>query len=151
MSLNHKRLASLHVLAGLLVASLGACAPLTSRDTRQVTVKVIYAHSGLPHVDPGLRLLVKDLGRLNYSAYQLRDEAIFNLEADSASRLQLPNSAWLSLTAHDLTEGGRLRLEIEVVEMEFQTSVALASGATLVVGGAPYAEGSLLVAITRVD
>lgn len=119
-------------------------------EATQVPLKItiIHARKGPANVDPKLKGLVKDFKGLPFSSYELKDEATFKLELGSSGRLQLPSKAWLSVVPRKL-KGETLRLEIEIKDYKFKTTVAIQPGKTLAVGGPPYDGGALILAVTR--
>lgn len=138
-------------LLGLACMLLVSACHSALEPSRALGIQVIYATNHGQTIDPRLRPLVGELGSLKFTSYQLRDEATFRLEPGSAGRLQLPNQSWLSLTDRGMAEDGKLRLEIAVPELQFKTTVALANGATVAVGGPPFADGALILAVTRLQ
>jgi hypothetical protein len=130
------------------LALLTGCEVRQGAAVRRLGVQIIYASHDTTGTDPRLRGLVKGFGTLRYESYQLRDEATFSLEAGTAGRMQLPNRSWLSLRPQGLGEDGRVRLEVEVDDLQLKSTLALAPGATVAVGGPPFAEGALILAVT---
>ncbi len=148
-------LRELPVVRGLALAlffgALGVLAPpdLQAAPPVPVEVKVIHAHNRSTVVDPRVAALVKDLrAQLKFTGYDLRDSATFSLERKSVGRMKLPSGAYLTLTPLDFVDD-KLRLELEVKDLKFKTTVTLARGATLAIGGPPYDGGALILAITR--
>ena len=139
-----RALGTLALVAGLVAG----CEVRQGAVARRLGVQIIYASHDTAGTDPRLRGLVKSFGGLRYESYQLRDEATFSLEAGTAGRMQLPNRAWLSLRPQGMGEDGRVRLELEVDDLQLKSTLALAPGATVAVGGPRFAEGALILAVT---
>jgi hypothetical protein len=132
----------------ILCAGIAACQARPAPTERRLGVQVIYASHEATGTDPRLRAVIKGLGSLRYESYQLRDEATFSLETGSAGRMQLPSQSWLSLRPRGLSEDGRLRLELEVDDWQLKSTLALSPGATVAVGGPPFGDGALILAVT---
>jgi hypothetical protein len=112
-------------------------------------IKVIHAHNHGTAVDPKLASLVKEFQGLKFTAYELKDEATFQLDVGSSGRMQLPSEAWMTVRPREVAADGKLRLEMEVEAIKFKLTVAIAPGATLAVGGPPFKDGALILAVTR--
>ncbi len=134
--------------AVLALVLLGAPAVARAAAPVVLDVKVIHAHNKSAVVDPRIAGIVKDLGALKYTGYELKDQATFNLEPKAVGRMRLPSGAWLTLTPLDVSDD-KLRLELEVKELKFKTVVSIAKGATLAIGGPAYDQGALILAVTR--
>lgn len=122
--------------------------PAGSHVPHQWGVKIIYASNDRGADDPRLRTLSKQLSSLKFTNYQLRDEATFSLEPGATGQMELPNHGWLRLKPQGDAPDGRLRLDIAMEPLQFKTTVAVATGATVAVGGPPFAEGTLILAVT---
>jgi hypothetical protein len=135
----------------LVVATLLAlvAAPARAAEPVHLGIKVIHAHNRDATVDPKLKDLVKEFSSLKFKAYALKDEAMFNLELGSAGRMQLPTKDWMTVRPRELSADGKLRIEMEVEKIKFKTTVAIGPGATLAVGGPPFEDGALILAVTR--
>lgn len=112
-------------------------------------VRVLHAHNQRVGIDPGIQELVKELGTLNFTGFDLKSEVMLSLEDGGTSRLPLPNGFIMTVRSHALTDNGMLRLELEVKELKFKTLAAIAEGATLAVGGPPFDNGVLILAVSR--
>jgi hypothetical protein len=112
-------------------------------------LRIILAHNQEKKIDPRLKDLAATLSTLRFSAFELKTATTFNLGEGTTFRTQLPNSAWLEVTTRGLTDERKLRLDIEVKQIKFKTTVAIAAGATLAVGGPAYEAGTLILALTR--
>jgi hypothetical protein len=124
------------------LASAAEAAPV------KLEIKVIHAHNQGTEIDPKLVKLVKQFASLRFSSFQLKDEASFNLEIGASGRLQLPGGEWMRLNAKSL-EAEKLRLELAVKKLRFKSTVVIADGATLAVGGPAFEDGALILAVTR--
>jgi hypothetical protein len=132
------------------VLALLLAAPLVASAATPVTldVKIIHAHNKSTQIDPRIAAIVKDLGALKFTGYDLKDQATFTLEPKSVGRMRLPSGAWLTLTPLDFSDD-KLRLELEIKDLRFKTVVTINKGATLAIGGPPYDQGALILAVTR--
>ena len=137
-------LAMLTVGLGVALAARGAEAAPVS-----VELKIIHAHNKSKTIDPKIQALAHQLQKLAFTGYTLKDEAVLSLELSAAGRMQLPNGEWLVVTPLALETDGKLKLELAVEKLKFKTTVAIAPGATLVVGGPAFDGGALIVAVSR--
>ncbi len=126
----------------LMAARVAEAAPV------RLNLKIIHAHNKGKQIDPKLKKLVKQFASLRFSAFELKDEANFNLEIGASGSMQLPGGEWMKINTQSLHDD-KLRLELVVDKLKFKTTVTIASGATLAVGGPAFEDGSLILAITR--
>ncbi|MEL6545640.1 MAG: hypothetical protein AAFQ82_13495 [Myxococcota bacterium] len=138
---------------GRTLAALGfamaALLPVAAQATEvPLEIKVIHAKKGKDSVDSALKGLVKDFKGLPFNSYSLLDEATFKIEIDSTGRMQLPSKAWMALRPKEL-RGKDLRLDIEIKELKFKTTVVVPEGKTIAVGGPRYDGGHMILAVTR--
>ena len=137
-----RRLSELLLLAVWLLPAAVAAKP------EPLNIKVIHAHNKSKIVALRIEKLVKQF-KLAFTAYELKDEAEFNLELGSIGRMQLPSGEWMSVVAKELGADGKLKLDLTVDKLRFKSTVSIDPGATLAVGGPAQQEGALLLAITR--
>lgn len=136
------------LICAVFLSCVLAAGPSHASSDVSLSIKVIHAKKGERFVDRRLRALVKDLRGLPFSSYTLKDEATLKLELGSTGRLQLPNQAWMSVTPRSL-DNKKLRLDLEVKDYKFKTTVSIQSGKTLALGGPRYDGGILILAVTR--
>ncbi len=115
----------------------------------ELELRVIHAHNNNKTVDSKLDDLKKHLAKLSFTGYALKDEAIFSLELATAGRMQLPNKEWMVIRPETMDADGKLRLELSVEKLKFKTTVTIAPGGTLVVGGPSFENGALILAVRR--
>lgn len=135
-------------LTALLVLLVSAPGLVSAALPVTLDVKIIHAHNRSKEIDPRIAGIVKDLGALKFTGYDLKDQATFTLEPKWVGRMRLPSGPTLTLTPLDLSDD-KLRLELEIKDLKFKTVVTIAKGATLAIGGPPYDQGALILAITR--
>jgi hypothetical protein len=136
------------VVTTLVALILGAPRVVSATTPVTLDVKIIHAHNKSTQVDPRIAAIVKDLGALKFTGYDLKDQETFPLEPKSIGRMKLPSGAWLTLTPLELSHD-KLRLELEIKDLKFKTVVTINKGATLAIGGPPYDRGALILAVTR--
>lgn len=137
------------IATGAVLRVASASAESTPPEGNNIRVRVIQANEQGDRVDPQLRSLVRDFKHLKYTSYRLRDVATFQLALGASGQMQLPGGEWLKLTARQVVKGAKLRLDVAIDKLRFKTTVALAEGATLAVGGPPWGDGVLILALTR--
>ena len=133
-------------IAAVALAASGGVARAGSAVV--VDVKIIRAHNQSRDIDARIAGLVKEFGALKFTGYELVDQAHLTLETANVGRMRLPSGAWLTLNPLGMTDD-KLHLELEVKELKFKTTVSIAPGATLAIGGPPYDGGALILAVTR--
>jgi len=115
-----------------------------------LTTKIIHATKGAATIDPRLKDLAKELKPLEFTSYVLTDEADLTIELGSVGRMQLPGGEWMNVRAIGEVPGkGLLRVSIAVDKLEFKATVGIAEGATVVLRGPPFRDGTLVLALTR--
>jgi hypothetical protein len=114
-----------------------------------VDLRVIYAHSDGTEVDYRVQDLLPTFASLRFTSYVLKSQGAFALSPGTSIRAQLPDSTTLEIATRSVNAAGQLRLDIEIKKIKFKTTVAIAPGATLAVGGPPYEKGALIFALTR--
>jgi hypothetical protein len=114
----------------------------------KLNIKVIHAHNKDKKIDPRLKKLAKQFASLRFTAFDLKDEANFNLEIGASGSMQLPGGEWMKINTKALWED-KLRLELVVDKLKFKSTVVIADGATLAVGGPAFDDGSLILAVSR--
>jgi len=136
---------------GLLVLLMLVAIPSAqAAPSHALDIKVIHATAGGEHVDPRIKKLAAELKTLKkFTAFALKDEATMELPLGSSGRMQLPGKQWMSVQAKAMTAQGKLRLEILVEKGKFKTIVAVAAGATVMVRGPSFEDGTLVLAVIR--
>jgi hypothetical protein len=117
--------------------------------TIPLDIKIIYAHNEAIRVDSKIKNLVKDFGKIKFSAFDLKNETTLNCELTKEQFIQLPNNEKLRITAQEITSDNKLRLEIFIEALKFKTVVSIDPLATVAVGGPLYESGVLILAISR--
>ena len=111
------------------------------------TQKIQAYDARLPHYSSSQDIKKKTKRELK--SFELKDEIHLNVAVPSTTRVQLPISTWMSVRARDMVEDNKLRVDFEVEKFEFKATASIAPGATLAVGGPPFQDGWLILAVTR--
>jgi len=129
----------------------GATTALAHAAPVLIDLKIIHAHNKSKTIDPSLEALVDQLKnkKLSFTGYTLKDEAVFNLDLGAAGRMQLPNGEWMVVTPLAFEAEEKLKLELSVDKLKLKSIVAISPGASLVVGGPPFDDGEIVVAVSR--
>ncbi|MBN1962373.1 MAG: hypothetical protein JW841_15680 [Deltaproteobacteria bacterium] len=114
----------------------------------QLKIRVIWAHNFSNHVDSSLTKLIKSLGELKYTGYELKTQTTLALKSNDTQKIKLQNGALLKLTLLEY-DNDTVRLEIEIPDLKFKTKVSIAKNATLAIGGPPYENGVLIIALSQ--
>lgn len=133
--------------AAFCLVTVALWAPTAQASEVPLGIKVIHATKGKSSVDAKLKGLVKDFKGLPFDSYTLLDEASIKLEQGSTGRMQLPSKAWMSLKPQEL-RNGKLRLDVEIKDLKFKTTVVIPEGKTIAVGGPRYDGGAMILAVT---
>ena len=147
LRLRYKRLG----VVCLVALGVGAVArPLLAEAAPfALVIKVVHGRMVGASVDPKLKKLARSLSALKFKSLTLKDEVRLELDIGSAGRMQLPDRHWMQVKARGATDEGKLRLEIHVEELEFVATVVIAQGATVVVRGPPFEDGTLVLVVSR--
>lgn len=144
------------VVAAALFAALAAAGVRADEADRfEVQVRVIEASPGDKlWVDPTLLPLAKDLSTLPFKTFKLADQHAKTLAHGEKLRFQFPghgkvDERFLVVTAHGKQQGGKLRFQLAIEALDFDTLVAVPDGGTIIVGGpSQKRDQSLLFAVT---
>lgn len=114
-----------------------------------LAVRVVYAHNKTNGIDPKLKKLVRELKSLKFTAYELKDAQVLQLELGIAGTIELPSKDTLTIRPRELADGDKLRVDLEIEKIKLKTTSSIAKDGTLAIGGPPYEDGALIIAITR--
>ncbi|MBI5379642.1 MAG: hypothetical protein HZA23_05745 [Nitrospirae bacterium] len=137
---------------GIAVLVLGWCLvlPAEAVSGAAVEVRVIYGTHAERGLDPQLQSLQGELRPLNYSAYRLLDRRSFRLPFGRSWEVSLPDDRVLIIVPRN-AERGMINLRVMVAGRGgtvVNTTLRLASGGTVIVGGPAYRQGVLILAVT---
>jgi len=120
---------------------------VVAKESFTANVRIIHAYAKSKDMDPRLKDLANELGKLSFSGYSLIDEALLEMEIGSVDHMQLPTGEWIGLKALDISADRKLKLEVEIDKL--RTTVVIESGSTRIVDGPAMNGESLILAITR--
>ncbi len=150
MELWNKRVA---LLTALFFGSLVFCnqpAYAQDEDTANITVTVALAVPGGTSVDPKLGEIHKELTSVfRQSSYEQLDEMQFSLDLGGRQTQSLPGGSQLTVQ-YTGGSGGMVRLNVQITEdgtTALDTNFSISKGGTIIVGGPPYQNGNLVLAI----
>lgn len=145
------------VVAAVVALSLSLLSPpalaAESAGALEINLRVIYAHKKATAIDPKLKDLAESLGKLGYTAFELRDQTTLKLAIDGKDvTYAMPKQLTLRVAALERKKGERnqdqVHLQLAIPELKkFKTLAWIGSGATLVIGGPSFEDGVLLFAI----
>lgn len=153
-----KRLA-FHTLAlPILWLSLGwlaAAQPArAAQDAVQLQIRVIEATpgTGKAQVDPKLKELAKDLKSMPFSRFDLQDAHEKEMRPGERVSFEFPGPKkerrFLKVTSLEVQRAGKLRFQLAIAELKFETSVAVPNGGTILVGGPKHGNKTVFFAVT---
>lgn len=117
-------------------------------------VRIIEASraEGATRVDARLAPLDKDLRALPFTRFELQDSHEKTLRETERASFEFPGQGparrFLVVTSQGRNAGGKLRFQMQIAELKFDTLVAVPEGGTLLVGGPRHGEKTLVFAVT---
>jgi hypothetical protein len=120
----------------------------------EVQVRVIEAaRAERFEVDPPILPLANDLKALPFQSFHLADQTQKSLRANERLQFQFPGQGkkderFLVVTAHGEQKGGKLRFQLAIDALKFDTLVAVPNGGTILVAGPTKGEKTLIFAVT---
>lgn len=138
----------------LCVALAATPAPAARGETFQLEVRVLEAEPGAgpPAVDRKLASLERDLKSLPFKAIRLRDQHGTSVAQGQRVSFEFPGKGkekrFLVVEAHGKQAGGKLRFQLTIEKMKFDTLVAVPDGGTIVVAGPKHDGKTLMFAVT---
>lgn len=149
-------LGSGHALAlcSLLVL-MGAPPAEAARARSRVEIRVIEATPGSSAsqtVDPKLKALAKDFRSLPFTSLKQRDAHQKVMSPGERVMFEFPGPKgerrFLVVSSHGEQQGGKLRFQLAIPELKFDTLVAVPDGGTLLVGGPRHGDKTIFFAVT---
>lgn len=138
------------VAAGVFVSS-----PVQAAKERvRLQIRVIEATpgAGRAQVDPALQALAKDLSSLPFSRFELKDAHQKVMSPGERVSFEFPGRRgerrFLVVTSHGEQTGGKLRFQLSIAELRFDTLVAVPNGGTLLVAGPKHGNNTMFFAVT---
>lgn len=142
---------SLLAVFALVAAPAAEAAPGRTR----VEIRVIEATPGPSanqRVDPQLKALAKDLRQLPFQEMKLRDSHRKVMSPDERVMFEFPGPKgerrFLVVSSHGEQQGGKLRFQLSIPELKFDTLVAVPDGGTILVGGPRHGDKTIFFAVT---
>lgn len=142
-------------LLGALLAALFLASPvLAAKEKVRLQIRVIEATPGVgkPQVDRRLGALAKDLRSLPFVRYDLKDAHEKVMAPGERVSFEFPGRSgerrFLVVTSHGEQAGGKLRFQLTIAELKFDTLVAVPDGGTILVGGPKHGNKTVFFAVT---
>ena len=139
--------------ASLVVVAPAQAAPLAP-ERFVVELRVIEATPGAGQkvIDPALRALARDFAPLPFQSFKLRDSHNLQLRAEERASFEFPGKPnkprFIVVAAHGKQAGGKLRFQLTIDALKFDTLVAVPEGGTIVVAGPKNDGNTLMFALT---
>ncbi len=145
-----------HLLAFCALFVLVAAPPAQAAKARtRVEIRVIEATPGSPakqKVDPKLKALAKDFKSLPFKELKQRDAHQKVMSPEERVMFEFPGPKgerrFLVVSSHGEQRGGKLRFQLSIPELKFDTLVAVPDGGTLLVGGPRHGDKTIFFAVT---
>ncbi len=141
------------------IATAGLCvlpvpAQAARGETFQVELRVLEAvpGAGPADIDPKLQGLARDLKGLPFKSIRLFDHHSTSVVQGQRVSFEFPGKQgqkrFLVVAAHGRQSGGKLRFQLSIDELKFDTLVAVPDGGTIVVAGPKHDGKTLMFAVT---
>lgn len=147
-------LPSLALFAFTFAVGLLSAPSAKAAETFNVDIRVISASpgGGAKVVDPKLKALKKDLVSLPFQEFKLKEQHAVKVAKGKRVDFEIPGSKsknrFLTLTAHGVQRGGKLRFQLTIKELKFDTLIAVPDRGTIFVGGPRAGRDTLLFAVS---
>jgi len=140
------------LIAGIFLLQASVCPPgmAQERDTVKIYVMISLAVPGGEKVDPRLGEIHQELkNTFRESSYELLDEVRFDLTLQEQDGKPLPGDAHLYIQYMGM-DGGKVNLNLKITQKGSEvlnTNFSISKGGTIIVGGPPYKDGNLVLAV----
>ena len=114
----------------------------------KMSIRVIHATKDGTRVDPGVVDLKADLAQLAFTSFKLLDghtKTVFDREVVA---LEFPGSRWLEVRTRGVAKDGSLKVSMKVRDLKFKAKAKVGAGSTVLLGGPPHQNGSIILAVT---
>ena len=114
----------------------------------KMSIRVIHATKDGTRVDPGVVDLKADLAQLAFTSFRLLDghtKTVFDREVVA---LEFPGSRWLEVRTRGVAKDGSLKVSMKVRDLKFKAKAKVGAGSTVLLGGPPHQNGSIILAVT---
>jgi hypothetical protein len=122
--------------------------PIWAQTVYTTQVKVIHAATGSSHIDPGIKMLVREIESVfKYTDYRLIKTQQMKLGKHQTGTINLPGNRTLSVTPVDMADNRityQIRIEKNTAPV-FQTRILLKNHNSITIGGPQYKQGVLLI------
>lgn len=142
-------------LAALFVLVAAPPAEASRSSRTRVEIRVIEATPGPSanqKVDPKLKALAKDLKQLPFQEVRQRDAHRKVMSPNERVMFEFPGPKgerrFLVVSSHGEQRGGKLRFQLSIPELKFDTLVAVPDGGTILVGGPRHGDKTIFFAVT---
>ena len=114
----------------------------------KMSIRVIHATKDGKRMDPGVMDLKADLSQLAFTSFKLLDghtKTVFDREVVA---LEFPGSRWLEVRTRGIAKDGSLKVSMKVRDLKFKAKAKVGAGSTVLLGGPPHQNGSIILAVT---
>ncbi len=139
------------VFAVLACLAAPSTALAAKPDQFSVVIQVIEASKTGKKIDPRLKSLKKDLRDLPFTSFTLQDRHQVKVKNGDRVSFEFPSSKgkrFLKVTAHGQQKSGKLRFQLTIDELKFDTLVAVPNRGTILIGGPRNGKNVMLLAVT---
>ena len=140
------------IVTAALALGLGAPAQAKRNERFAVEIQIIEARAAPRFsVDPALRGIKRDLKALPFKRFDQVDHHRKVLAAGEELSFQFPGPGpkrFLVVTAHGRQAGGKIRFQMEIKALRFDTLVAVPDGGKVIVGGPKKGDATLVFLVT---
>lgn len=142
------------LLGAWLLSALFALSAEAAPKRVRLEIRVIEATPGAgpQKVDPRLFALAKDLRAFPFKSYALKDAHQKVMSPGERVSFEFPGKGpkerFLVATFHGEQADGKLRFQLTIRDLKFDTLVAVPDGGTLLVGGPRHGQNTIFFAVT---
>jgi hypothetical protein len=136
-------------VVSVVLIGVGTVLPARA-EVFHIEVRVILASNSDEGFDPRLLDLKKDLLSLNYMSFQLLDNLGLAVDRGTTGKIRIPGGRSMELTPTDF-EKGKINMNVKILEKGaslLTTRIRIENHGTVILGGPPFQQGFLVLAVT---
>lgn len=137
------------LMAGFILASLWMVLLCNSVYSQEITISitVVKASNDKDYFDPALENISSQLKSLNYRSYSMLTNVSKSAYLKNDLQFTLPGNDELKIVVVGM-ENDLIELLVSIEKVGFKTNLKIVNGGTVIMGGNPYEDGSMVIALT---
>jgi hypothetical protein len=143
------------LLAGLVLAASSLAVNAAAAEPQMVVeLRVIEAEpgdaKGKPTIDPKLQAVAKDLAALPFRSFRVVDAQTATMAESGRISMEIPRGKdnkprFLTVLGQGKSAQGKLRFQLGIEALKFDTLVSVPNGGTIIVGGPRGKDGKAMM------